>query len=185
MTGYELGQRLGEGNDFSTATLVQLIAVLEQYSLTSSIKSIDLTTPLAITMTASNGLKIHVGQATDLESKMDVLSAHSAAIYRPERVYRKRSIFRQRAARVFDDGFIRLSHRLRLQMITILRRCRRSMPMAMDWTTTPDCRMLRRRWIRTATGWTTHRRAYGVGYAYLADPDTVPAAPGGDDDFQG
>jgi len=74
MTGYELGQRLGEGNDFSTATLVQLIAVLEQYSLTSSIKSIDLTTPLAITMTASNGLKIHVGQATDLESKMDVLS---------------------------------------------------------------------------------------------------------------
>ena len=74
MTGYELGQRLGEGNDFSTATLVQLIAVLEQYSLTSSIKSIDLTTPLAITMNASNGLKIHVGQATDLESKMDVLS---------------------------------------------------------------------------------------------------------------
>ncbi|MCE5190063.1 MAG: FtsQ-type POTRA domain-containing protein [Eubacteriales bacterium] len=74
MTGYELGQRLGEGNDFSTATLVQLIAVLEQYSLSSSIKSIDLTTPLAITMTATNGLKIHVGQATDLESKMDVLS---------------------------------------------------------------------------------------------------------------
>lgn len=74
MTGYELGQRLGEGNDFSTATLVQIIAVLEQYSLTSSIKSIDLTTPLAITMTATNGLKIHVGQATGLESKMDVLS---------------------------------------------------------------------------------------------------------------
>ena len=74
MTGYELGQRLGEGNDFSTATLVQLIAVLEQYSLTGSIKSIDLTTPLAITMTASNGLRIHVGQATDLESKLDVLS---------------------------------------------------------------------------------------------------------------
>lgn len=74
MTGYELGQRLGEGNDFSTATLVQLIAVLEQYDLAGSIKAIDLTTPLAITMTATNGLKIHVGQATDLESKMDVLS---------------------------------------------------------------------------------------------------------------
>lgn len=74
MTGFQLGQRLGEGNDFATATLVQLISVLEQYSLTGSIKSIDLTTPLAITMIASNGLKIHVGQATDLDSKMYVLS---------------------------------------------------------------------------------------------------------------
>ena len=53
---------------------MQLIAVLEQYNLTSSIKSIDLTTPLAITMTAHIGFKIHVGQATELETKMDVLS---------------------------------------------------------------------------------------------------------------
>lgn len=74
MTGYQLGQRLGQGDDFSTATLVQLIAVIEEYSLTDSIKSIDLTTPLAISMTAKNGLTIQVGQATDLESKMDVLS---------------------------------------------------------------------------------------------------------------
>lgn len=73
-SGYQLGQRLGQGNDFSTATLVQIISVLEQYGLSSSIKSIDLTTPLAITMTAQSGLKIHVGQATDLESKMDVLA---------------------------------------------------------------------------------------------------------------
>jgi cell division septal protein FtsQ len=74
MTGYQLGERLGQGNDFSTATLVQLISVLEAYSLTESIQSIDLTTPLAISMKAGNGLQIHVGQATDLESKMDVLS---------------------------------------------------------------------------------------------------------------
>ena len=74
MTGYQLGQRLGEGNDFSTATLVQIIGVLEQYQLTDSIKSIDLTTPLAITMAAKNGLTIQVGQATDLDSKMSVLS---------------------------------------------------------------------------------------------------------------
>ncbi len=74
MTGFQLGQRIGEGNDFSTATLVQLIAVLEEYSLTDSISSIDLTAPLAITMTASNGLTIHVGQATDLEEKMYTLS---------------------------------------------------------------------------------------------------------------
>jgi len=74
VSGFQLGQRLGQGNDFSTATLVQIISVLEQYALTSEIKTIDLTTPLAITMTAHSGLKIHVGQATNLEAKMDVLS---------------------------------------------------------------------------------------------------------------
>jgi cell division septal protein FtsQ len=74
VSGYQLGQRLGQGNDFSTATLVQIISVLEQYDLASSIKSIDLTTPLAITMIAQNGLKIHVGQATELDTKMDVLA---------------------------------------------------------------------------------------------------------------
>jgi cell division septal protein FtsQ len=73
-SGFQLGQRLGQGNDFSTATLVLLISELEQYNLSSSIKSIDLTTPLAITMTAQNGLTIHVGQATDLDTKMDVLA---------------------------------------------------------------------------------------------------------------
>ncbi|MEN6636402.1 MAG: FtsQ-type POTRA domain-containing protein [Clostridiaceae bacterium] len=73
-SGFQLGQRLGQDNDFSTATLVQLISVLEQYNLSSSIKSIDLTTPLAITMTAQSGLMIHVGQTTDLDTKMVVLS---------------------------------------------------------------------------------------------------------------
>ncbi len=73
-SGFQLGQRLGQDNDFSTATLVLLISELEQYNLSSSIKSIDLTTPLAITMTAQNGLKVHVGQATDLDAKMDVLA---------------------------------------------------------------------------------------------------------------
>ena len=48
--------------------------MLEQYNLSGSIKSIDMTTPLAISMTADNGLKIHVGQSTDLDTKMDELS---------------------------------------------------------------------------------------------------------------
>jgi len=74
VSGFQLGQRLGQGDDFSTATLVQIISVLEQYDLASSIKGIDLTTPLAITMTADNGLRIHVGQATDLDVKMQVLA---------------------------------------------------------------------------------------------------------------
>jgi len=74
MTGFQLGQKIGQDNDFSTATLVDLISALEDYSLTDAIRSIDLTTPLAITMVTNNGLKIHVGQATDLASKMDVLA---------------------------------------------------------------------------------------------------------------
>lgn len=73
MTGFQLGQRLGQGNDLTTATLVDIIAKLEEYALISSIKSIDMTTPLALTMTAQNGLKIQLGQATDLDAKMSSL----------------------------------------------------------------------------------------------------------------
>ena len=74
MTGFQLGQKLGEGNDFSTATLVQIIEKLEEHDLIDKISAIDLTTPLAITMTARNGLNIHLGQSTDLDEKMDALS---------------------------------------------------------------------------------------------------------------
>ncbi|MEG1523911.1 MAG: FtsQ-type POTRA domain-containing protein [Clostridia bacterium] len=70
MTGFQLGQRLGEGNDFSTATLIQIIDKLELYELMDEVKAIDLTTPLAITMTAKNGMKVHLGQSTDLDAKM-------------------------------------------------------------------------------------------------------------------
>lgn len=75
MTGFQLGQRLGDTDDFGTATLIQIIGKLEEYDLLGSIASIDLTTPLAITMIAKNGLKIQVGQPTDLDEKM--LSLHS------------------------------------------------------------------------------------------------------------
>ena len=74
MTGFQLGQKLGEGNDFSTATLVQIIEKLEEHDLIDKISAIDLTTPLAITMTARNGLNIHLGQSTDLDAKMASLS---------------------------------------------------------------------------------------------------------------
>ena len=70
MTGFQLGQRLGESDDFGTATLVSMIGKLEEYQLLDDIAAIDLTTPLAITMTAKNGLRIHVGQPTELDEKM-------------------------------------------------------------------------------------------------------------------
>lgn len=73
MTGFQLGERLGEGDDFSTATLVNLITALEAYNLAGEVTSIDLTTPLAITMRAQNGLTIFIGQPTELEAKMATL----------------------------------------------------------------------------------------------------------------
>ncbi len=70
MTGFQLGQRLGDGTDFGTATLISMIGKLEEYTLLDSIQSMDLTKPLAITMKAKNGLNIFVGQPTDLDGKM-------------------------------------------------------------------------------------------------------------------
>ncbi|MDO4573501.1 MAG: hypothetical protein Q4C13_09030, partial [Clostridia bacterium] len=70
MTGFQLGERLGEGDDFSTATLVTIIAALEQYNLVGEIASIDLTTPLAVTMETQHGLTVFVGQPTELNEKI-------------------------------------------------------------------------------------------------------------------
>lgn len=74
MTGFQVGERLGQSDDFGTATLVTMINKLEEYLLIDDIASLDLTTPLAIVMYAQNGLKIHIGQPTDLDEKM--LSLH-------------------------------------------------------------------------------------------------------------
>ncbi len=73
-TGFQLGQQLGEGNDLGTATLVQIIEKLEQFQLMGSVKSIDMTTPLAITFTAGNGLNVHLGQAADLDNKLNTFA---------------------------------------------------------------------------------------------------------------
>lgn len=69
LAGFQVGERLGQGDDFSTATLVNLIAALEQQELVDDIASIDLTTPLAVTMRTQNGLTVFIGQPTDLEAK--------------------------------------------------------------------------------------------------------------------
>ncbi|MBQ2770899.1 MAG: FtsQ-type POTRA domain-containing protein [Clostridia bacterium] len=82
MTGFQLGQRLGEGDDFSTATLISMFQKLEEYGLMGNVKSIDLTTPLAITLTVSNGLKVFVGQPTDLDGKFASLQAELPAFLR-------------------------------------------------------------------------------------------------------
>jgi len=73
MSGFQLGQRIGESSDFSTASLVSLIEKLEEYELIHKMRSIDMTTPLAIVMYTTNGFKIHIGQPTDLDSKFQSL----------------------------------------------------------------------------------------------------------------
>lgn len=73
MTGFQVGERIGESSDFGTASLIQLIEKLEEYELIGKIKSIDMTTPLAIVMYTRQGFKIHLGQPTDLDSKFSSL----------------------------------------------------------------------------------------------------------------
>lgn len=70
MSGFQVGQRIGQSTDFSTAALVSIINALETFDLSDSITSIDMTTPLAVTMMANSGLKIFLGQPTELNDKM-------------------------------------------------------------------------------------------------------------------
>ncbi len=74
MTGFKLGERIGESSDFATATLISIIQKLEEYELSNQIRSIDLTTPLAIVMYTRSGFKIFIGQPTDLDKKFSSLS---------------------------------------------------------------------------------------------------------------
>lgn len=73
MSGFQLGQRIGESSDFGTASLISLIDKLEQYELVHKIRSIDMTTPLAIVMYTQYGFKLHIGQPTDLDTKFQSL----------------------------------------------------------------------------------------------------------------
>ncbi len=82
MTGFRVGERLGEGNDFSTATLISIFRAIEENDLLGSIRAIDLSTPLAITVTAVNGLKVFVGQSTDLDGKFASLKKELPAFLR-------------------------------------------------------------------------------------------------------
>ena len=82
MTGFRIGERLGEGNDFSTATLIAIFRAIEDNDLLGSIRAIDLSTPLAITVTAVNGLKVFVGQSTDLDAKFASLKKELPAFIR-------------------------------------------------------------------------------------------------------
>lgn len=75
ISGFQLGAPIGEADDFTTATLISVIDKLDEYGIIGSITSLDLTTPLSIRMYVSNGLRINLGQPTNLDRKMQTLQA--------------------------------------------------------------------------------------------------------------
>ena len=75
MTGFQLGQRVGDTSDFATSTMITLIEKIKEYELNYTISTLDMTTPLAIAMYTPSGFKIFIGQPTDLDAKFTSLKA--------------------------------------------------------------------------------------------------------------
>ena len=75
MTGFQLGQRVGDSSDFATSTMITLIEKIREYELTYTISTLDMTTPLAIAMYTPSGFKIFIGQPTDLDAKFASLKS--------------------------------------------------------------------------------------------------------------
>ena len=75
MTGFQLGQRVGDSSDFATSTMITLIEKIREYDLTYTISTLDMTTPLAIAMYTPSGFKIFIGQPTDLDAKFTSLKS--------------------------------------------------------------------------------------------------------------
>ncbi|MBQ3662512.1 MAG: FtsQ-type POTRA domain-containing protein [Clostridia bacterium] len=75
MTGFQLGQRVGDSSDFATSTMITLIEKIREYELTYTISTLDMTTPLAIAMYTPSGFKIFIGQPTDLDAKFTSLKS--------------------------------------------------------------------------------------------------------------
>lgn len=75
MTGFQLGQRVGDSSDFATSTMITLIEKIKEYELNYTISTLDMTTPLAIAMYTPSGFKIFIGQPTDLDAKFTALKS--------------------------------------------------------------------------------------------------------------
>ncbi len=75
MTGFQLGQRVGDSSDFATSTMITLIEKIKEYELNYTISTLDMTTPLAIAMYTPSGFKIFIGQPTDLDAKFTSLKS--------------------------------------------------------------------------------------------------------------
>ncbi|NCB31230.1 MAG: FtsQ-type POTRA domain-containing protein [Clostridia bacterium] len=73
-TGFQLNKRLGEADDFNSAILLSMVQALDHAGVAEDMASLDITQPLSVQLLTKDGYTIHVGQAEDLEEKLQYLS---------------------------------------------------------------------------------------------------------------
>lgn len=71
--GFQLNERLGETDDYNSSILLRMVQALDQAGVVEDMVSLDMTQPLSINLQSREGYTIHVGQAEDLEEKLDHL----------------------------------------------------------------------------------------------------------------
>ncbi len=67
---YHVNQKLGEESDFHSRTLVTLLRALEEEELLDTVKTLDISNPLRITMVTFDGLTVVFGQSDNAAEKL-------------------------------------------------------------------------------------------------------------------
>lgn len=73
-SGFQLGERLGDSEDFNSTILLSMIAALEKAGVLSNMAGLDITQPLSVSLITLDGYTIHVGQTENLDEKLQNLS---------------------------------------------------------------------------------------------------------------
>ncbi len=73
-SGFQLGERLGDSEDFNSTILLSMIAALEKAGVLSNMAGLDITQPLSVSLTTLDGYTIHVGQTDNLDEKLQNLA---------------------------------------------------------------------------------------------------------------
>lgn len=68
--GYQVNQRLGEESDFTSRTLVAIIAAITEADMLDVIESVDISNALSVYMTTFSGITVQIGQAENLDTKL-------------------------------------------------------------------------------------------------------------------
>ncbi|MBE5785289.1 MAG: FtsQ-type POTRA domain-containing protein [Clostridiales bacterium] len=67
---YHVNQKLGEESDFHSRTLVTLLRALEEEELLDTVRTLDISNPLRITMVTFDGLSVIFGQSDNAAEKL-------------------------------------------------------------------------------------------------------------------
>ncbi|MDR0841086.1 MAG: FtsQ-type POTRA domain-containing protein [Christensenellaceae bacterium] len=73
--GVQIGQKLGDADNFNSAILLDIVRALRDVGLLNTIQSIDTSQPLSIRLITRTGYAVHVGQPEDIPQKLAKLSA--------------------------------------------------------------------------------------------------------------